>query len=263
MRLEKRCLASAKVIVPKTIPQGLKPLCCALLNVAAKAAPPKPALLSVPSKTVGPPPWTVRQDGACHHLWFLRELAQEADVVLEKDLNIVDAILEHGHAVDADAESEAADFFGVVIHEAVDGGVDNASAEEFDPGCAFTLRAGSAAVCGAGSSAEGAGDVEFDAGLGEREIAGPEACLYARAKKLLYKIIDGAGEIAEGDVGVDGQAFDLVKDEGVRGVGIVAAIDLAWDDHTHGRLLLLHGANLHGRSVGAKKELRWRALRQF
>src|SRR5260370_7266284 len=139
MRLEKRCLESRKVIVPKTIPEVLKPLCCALVNGAVKAAPRKPSLLSVPSKTVGPPPWTVRQAGACHHLWFLRELAQEADVVLEKDLNIVDAILEHGHAVDADAESEAADFFGVVIHEAVDAGVDNAAPEKFDPDSAFTL----------------------------------------------------------------------------------------------------------------------------
>src|SRR6266852_6859500 len=48
----------------------------------------------------------------------LGELAQEAHVVLEKDLDVVDAVLEHGQAVDADAESEAADFLGVVIHKA-------------------------------------------------------------------------------------------------------------------------------------------------
>src|SRR6266851_2960086 len=54
---------------------------------------------------------------------FLRELAKEADVVLEKDLNVVDAVPDHGQAVDAHAKGEAADFFGVVIHETVDGGV--------------------------------------------------------------------------------------------------------------------------------------------
>src|SRR5438309_6953802 len=88
------------------------------------------------------------------------ELPQEAHVVLEKDLNIVDAVFEHGQAVDADAEGEAADFFGIVIHEVVDGGIDHARAKEFDPGRAFALRAGSATGGRAGSAAEGAGNIE-------------------------------------------------------------------------------------------------------
>jgi len=95
------------------------------------------------------------------------------------------------------------------------------------------------------------------------EIAGPEAGFHGGAKKLLYEVFDGAGEIAKSDVGVNGQAFDLVKDEGVCGVGIVAAVDLARNDDAHGRLLLFHGANLHGRSVGAEKERRRRALGQI
>src|SRR2546429_9970540 len=66
-------------------------------------------------------------------------------------------------------------------------------------------------------AAENAGDIEFDRRLGERKIAGPEARLDARAEKLLHKIFDGAGEIAETDVGVHGQAFDLMEHEGVRG----------------------------------------------
>src|SRR5207237_5030636 len=82
----------------------------------------------------------------------------------------------------------------------------------------------------AAPAAENAGDIEFDRRLGERKIAGPEARLDARAEKLLHKIFDGAGEIAETDVGVHGQAFDLMEHEGVRVVGIVAAIDLAGND---------------------------------
>src|SRR5437667_4806496 len=190
------------------------------------------------------------------------ELPQEADVVLEKDLDIVDAVLEHGQAVDADAEGKATDFFRVIIHEAVDGGIDHAGAEEFNPGRTFALRARSATGGRAGSTAEGAGDVELDAGLRERKITGAEARFDAGAKKLFYEIFDGAGEIAEGNVGVDGEAFDPVEGERRGGVGIVAAIDLAGYDDAHGRLLLLHGANLHGRSVGAKKERRRRAFRQ-
>src|SRR5258708_16439166 len=193
---------------------------------------------------------------------FLRELGKEADVVLEKDLDIVDAVLEHRQAVDADAESEAADFLGVVIHEAVDGGIDHAGAEKLDPGSAFTLGAG-AAIRIAGSATKGAGDIELDARLGEGKIAGAEARFDARTEELSYEILDGAGEIAKGDVRVDGEAFDLVKGEGVSGVGIVAAIDLAGNDNAHGRLLLFHCANLHGRSVGAEEERRLRAFGQF
>src|SRR5439155_9854710 len=107
------------------------------------------------------------------------------------------------------------------------------------------------------------GDIELDAWLGERKIAGAEARFDTGAEELFYEILDGAGEIAEGDVGVDGEAFDLVEGERMGGVGIVAAIDLAGYDDAHGRLLLLHGANLHGRSVGAKKERRRRAFWQF
>src|SRR5260370_37678627 len=100
---------------------------------------------------------------------FLRELPQEADVVLEKDLDVVDAVLEHGQAVDADAEGEAADFFGVVIHEAVDRGIHHTSAEKFNPSGAFAFRTSSPACRCASSAAEGAGNVELDARLGKRE----------------------------------------------------------------------------------------------
>src|SRR6266700_4808444 len=150
---------------------------------------------------------------------FLRELAKEADVVLEKDLDIVDAVLEHRQAVDADAEGEAADFLGVVIHEAVDGGIDHAGAEKLDPGSAFTLGAG-AAIRIAGSATKGAGDIELDARLGEGKIARAEARFDAGAEELSYEIFDGAGEIAEGDVGVDSEAFDLMEGERMCGVGI-------------------------------------------
>src|SRR6266478_5631460 len=191
------------------------------------------------------------------------ELAEEAHVVLEKDLNIVDAVLEHSETVDADAEGEAADLSCIVVHEAVDGGIDHAGAKELDPGSALAFRTGSSACRGACSAAKGAGDVEFDARLGEWEIAGPETSFHAGAEKLFYEIFDSAGEIAEGDVRVDGQAFDLMVGEGMGGVGIVAAIDLAGNDDAHGRLLLFHGANLHGRGVRAEKKRRLSIFRQI
>ena len=182
------------------------------------------------------------------------ELAEEADVILEEDLDVVDLVFEHGQAVDAHAKGEAADFFGVVVDEAVDGGVDHACTEEFDPAGAFALGADATAGARAAAAAEDAGDVEFDAGLGEREIAGAEAGFYAGTEKLFDEIFDGAGEIAEGNVCIHGQSFDLVEHEGMRGLRIVAAIDLAGNDDADRRLALFHGANLHRGSVRAKEE---------
>src|SRR5580692_4638849 len=195
-------------------------------------------------------------------LW-LRELTQEADIVLKENLNVVDLVFEHGEAVDAHAEGEATDFFGVVVDEPVDGRIDHACTEEFDPAGAFAFRARAAGGACAAAAAEDAGDVELDARLGEREIAGAEAGFYPVAEELFYEILDGAGEVAEGDVGIDRQAFDLMENEGVRGVGIVAAIDLAGDDDPHGRLALFHGADLHGRCVRAEKQRRRGAFREI
>src|SRR5579859_3207317 len=190
------------------------------------------------------------------------ELAEEADVVLEENLDIVDLVFEHGQAIDAHSEGKAADFFGVVVDEAVDGGIDHACAEKFDPTRAFALGAGAATGGRARAAAENAGDIEFDARLGERKIAWAETRFYAGAEELFDEVFDGAGEIAEGDVRIDGQAFDLMEDEGVRGVGIVAAIDLAWNDDAHGRLALFHGANLHRGCMRTEKQRRWSTFRK-
>src|SRR5882762_4435696 len=176
----------------------------------------------------------------------LRKLAQEAYIVLEKDLDVIDAVLEHGQAIHAHAEGEAADLFCIVIHEAVNGGVDHARAEEFDPAGALALAAGCAGGSRAAASAKNTGHVEFHRRFRERKIAGAETRFHALAEELLHEIFDGAGEIAEGDVRVDSQSFDLVEYEGVGSVGIVATVDLAGHDDANGRLALLHGANLHG-----------------
>src|SRR5439155_23459881 len=193
---------------------------------------------------------------------FLRELAEEAHVVLKKNLNIIDSVFQHSQAVDAEAEGEAADFLRLVVHKALDRGIDHARAKEFDPGRALALSTGSAAGGGSRSAAERAGNVELDGGFGKREIAGSEARGHPGTKKLFDEIFDGAGEVAEGDVRVNGQAFDLMKDEGVSRVGIVAAINFARNDDANRGLLLFHSADLHGRSVGAKKQRAGGALRQ-
>ncbi len=50
------------------------------------------------------------------------------------------------------------------------------------------------------------------------------------------------------------QPFDLVEDRRVRRVERIVAMHLAGNDDAHRRRLLLHGANLHRRSVRAQQQ---------
>src|SRR5262249_41032756 len=136
------------------------------------------------------------------------KLAQEAHVALEKDLQIVDAILEHRQSVHAHSEREAAHLARVVIHKTIHGGIHHTRAQKLNPARALALAARAARGCRAAAAAKNTGDVEFDGWFREREIARPEARLHAFAEELFYEISDGAGEIAKGDIGVDSQPFD-------------------------------------------------------
>src|SRR5262249_54143166 len=166
-------------------------------------------------------------------------------IVLKKHLDVVDSVLKHCQTVHAHSEREATDFFPVVVHEPVNGRIDHARAEEFDPTRAFALAARRATCRGSAAAAKNAGDIEFHGWFGKWKITWPETGLHARPKKLSDEIFDGAGEIAKGDVCIDRQPFNLVKHEGVRGVGIVAAVHLAGNNHADRRLLLFHSANLY------------------
>ena len=59
---------------------------------------------------------------------------------------------------------------------------------------------------------------------------------------------------------VDEQPFDLMEHRVVRGVGIVGTIDATERDDAHGRLLLLHHANLDGAGLAAQEQRRFLAL---
>ena len=68
-------------------------------------------------------------------------------------------------------------------------------------------------------------------------------------------MLERALEVAEGDALVDHQALDLRELRQVRGVGDVAAVDLARRQDVDGRLLRLHGAHLHRGGLRAKKDV--------
>ena len=61
------------------------------------------------------------------------ELAEEADVVFEVVAEVFDLPLEHGDALDAHTEGEAAVDFGIDAGGTEDVGVDHAAAENLEP----------------------------------------------------------------------------------------------------------------------------------
>ena len=128
-----------------------------------------------------------------------------------------------------------------------DGGVNHSAAQKLDP-------AGVLASAAAGAGAEDARDLHVGAGLGEGEEAGEEARFDAGAEERLHGVVEGSLQVGEGDAGVDREAFDLVEDGGVGGVGGVVAVDLAGNDDADGRGLRDHAANLHRRGVGAHQQ---------
>ena len=110
------------------------------------------------------------------------------------------------------------------------------------------------ALATAFASAEDAGDLDVGAGFGEGEEAWEEAGFDVGTEEGFHGVVERALEIGEGDVGVDAEAFDLVKDGGVGGIGCVVSVDLAGDDDADGRGLGDHGADLHGAGVGAHQQ---------
>src|SRR5437867_4912485 len=70
-----------------------------------------------------------------------RELLQEAQVVLEEQPQIVDAVLQHRDALDTHAERPAGDLLGVVAEVAQPLRMPHAGARDVDPAALFAERA--------------------------------------------------------------------------------------------------------------------------
>src|SRR3989442_4324808 len=96
-----------------------------------------------------------------------RELRQESQIVFEEQPDVVDAMLEHRDALDAQTEREPGEALRVVAHLLEHGGVDHPRATHLDV-------AGALAAAAARAAAVDAGHVVLIARLDEGEGRGPE-----------------------------------------------------------------------------------------
>ena len=115
--------------------------------------------------------------------------------------------------------------------------VNHAAAEHLHPAA---LLADAAALAVAEDATEG----YLGARFGKRKKTGMEAAADVLAEKPLAEIVENPLEVGESDVLVDGEALDLMEDGRVRGVGIVAPVDLAGDDDVEGGSLYFSMARI-------------------
>ena len=69
------------------------------------------------------------------------------------------------------------------------------------------------------------------------------------------QVLQRALQVGEGQVLVDGEAFDLVEDEEVRGVDGVAPVAAAERDHVDRRIALFHLVDLRGGGLRAEDDV--------
>src|SRR5260370_5818817 len=109
------------------------------------------------------------QRGSDRTIWWSK-LLQETHVVLEERAQVVDAVAEHGEAVDAHAEGVTGELLRVVAHAGEHVGVHHAGAQHFQP-------AGVLADLAAAPAAERMRDVHLGGRVGEGEVARAQARL--------------------------------------------------------------------------------------
>src|SRR5690606_17492687 len=168
------------------------------------------------------------------------ELAQEAQIAFVELAQVVDAVAQHGQALEAGAEREADVALGVEPEIAHDLRMHLAGAGDLEP----------AAAIGAG----GEHHVDLGRRLGEREErrAEPHDQVVAFEEAAQEVGVDPF-EIGKGDVLGDPEPFDLVEHGRMGGVA-VDAIGAARRDDLDGRLVHARIAHLHGAGMGTQQQ---------
>ena len=122
--------------------------------------------------------------------------------------------------------------------------VDDTGAENLDPTGVLAQRAALAAALEAGN-------VDFDARLGEREVRRTQAGLDVCTEQRLDEFVEHSLQVAERDALVNDEAFHLVEHRGVGRVG-VGTEHAARDQHLDRRLFHVHDADLTAAGLGSQ-----------
>ena len=154
----------------------------------------------------------------------------------------------HGEAFQTHAEGEAGILVRINAAVAQHLGVHHAGAQHFDPALAL---AGGAAL----AAALVALDVYLAGGLGEGEMVGTEPGDGIGTVDGLDDGVQCALQVRHGHALVHHQTLDLMEHGGVGSVHLVLAVHPAGGDHADGYAVLLHGPDLHGRSLGPQEDL--------
>ena len=175
------------------------------------------------------------------------ELFEEAQVVLEHQADVVDAVLKHGDTLDTNTESKAGVYLRVNAAVFQHAAVHNASPQNFDP--AAVLAQGAALAV-----AFKATYVNLHTGLSEREIGRAQAGFDLRAKQSLHKAVQHALQVAQGNALIHNQTFHLVEHRGV-GCVRVRAEYAAGHQNLDGGLFLIHHTDLAAAGLGAQNNV--------
>ena len=181
-------------------------------------------------------------------LYRRRELFEEADVILEKQSQVLDAVFEHRDAFDAHAQRETGVAVGVDAVQREDIGVYHAAPEDFKP-------AGALAHVASLAMAEGAGDVHLGGRLREGEVGGAQADVGVGAEQLLGKVGERLLQVGEGDAFVDIKGFDLVEHAMRPGGDGFIAEDASGGHQADGEGMGFHVAHLYGGGVGTEQDV--------
>src|SRR5262249_9164073 len=134
---------------------------------------------------------------------FLK-LSQKPQIVRPEMADIIDAVFAYGDALRSHPKGETAETRGVVAAVLEDRGMDHAGTHHLQPtpplAHATPLAAAADAI-----------HIDFDARLGEREVARPDTYLPVFAEHAPRESDDGALQIGHGHVAADSQSFHLVE----------------------------------------------------
>jgi hypothetical protein len=138
------------------------------------------------------------------------KLIQESLVVLVKLANVADLVNHHGKPFHAEPCRETRVLFGINACLFQHIGIDHATTKDFEPPATEK-------------------DIDFHTRLGKRKVAATVPNFNVRTEHAAQKVVHRTLQMSQVQVAAffECENFDLVKDQGVGGVNVIAAVNAA------------------------------------